>query len=1576
MRHIFESATVPSRGRFWTLSAFTLLLVLLALASAPWHPAIASDATVPKSVVSLAITSDADSAAPSVSVSCASPRAGWLYTTKNLFANIRFSEPVRGFTSYPSDVSITQDGVEVTTRLGSLTVRLNTYKYPSEYQFSAELDDDVSGTVLVQVPASAATDENGNPNTASNPLHVAPNRTLSVSDASATEGSDATIDFEVVLSDRDDCSTVTVDWEVSDGTATAGEDYTDASGTLTFAPGENTKTISVSVLDDSDSEGVETLFLSLSNPSGAKLVSQGIFTWPASPTFYRAGRAQGTIYTDEDTDAPSVTITSNATAPVDGWFEVLVTFSEPTSGFEMSELEIANASAVAIRSSPDGREHRVSVVPAAIDLPYSNSLEDDLPPLTDAMRQIDVSIAVPAAVATDSLGNANTASAPFVIDALGDPTQGRMIILSGPHITHMRCGDGDAPKVLNLGVEPTIHVEFELSDPNNELGHEEDRDSIALTQDGVRVDFNAYLNRRPQALSTTHYDYTAAIRPGVTGTVAFQILYGAFSSAATFGRSAASERMYFAGHNWTASVADATATEGTDATIDFEVTLNARDDCKTVTVDWATEDGTASAGADYTAASGTLTFEPGETTKTVSVAVVDDTVSDTGETFTLRLSNALGLEITDAEATGTILDDDTDPLTASFENAPGSHDGSTTFAFELHFGGEIEGLSYRTVRDEFFDVSGGRVTKAGRLTRGKNQKWKVTVEPTSTADIVITTRGTESCDAAHAVCTADGRIYAGGDSITVARYALSVADADVREGPDATLDFVVTLSRERTETTTVDYATSDGTATAGTDYTAASGTLTFAAGETSKTVSVAVLDDAHDEGVETLSLTLSNAEGAQIADTIATGTVADDESQQTVEALTASFENVPESHDGSTAFTFEVHFSEEPAGLSYVTVRDGLFDVSGGTVTKAGRVTRGSNLAFVVTVQPSADTDVTLTVRGTDDCEAPHAICVGDDRKLAAGASATITVTPIAVTVADTEVEEAEGATLDFVVSMTRASARDIQIWYRSYDGTATAGADYVAVYSSFTMTAGETTKTVSVSVLDDAHDEGAETVNFWLSGVRGLSASQLTDPYAVGTITNSDPMPAAWITRFGRTVGSQVIDAVTSRFEGATDSHVTIGGQRIGVSELFEAADTPVFEDLRQWAEGDENDRAEWRDEGRALTGREILLGSSFHLSAGNGAEGGTAFTAWGEVATGGFEADVDDVRMDGAVTTGMIGIDAEWDRLLAGVMLSRSEGDGKYRLSAALGNDGGTVESSLTGVYPYLRLEMGEGVSAWGLAGYGTGSLTLRQDGQDPIETDLGMRMGAVGARGTVLDRPSEGGLELAVKSDAMWVQTESDRTVGLESAEGDVTRVRVILEGDRVFNLGDDETLTPKGEIGLRHDGGDAETGTGVEIGAGIRYAGGTVSVEASVRTLVAHEESGYEEWGASGAIHVSPDASGRGLSLSIARGWGSTTGGTDRLWSAGDPTAFGLDNAYQPEGRLEAELGYGLGLSGRGSVLTPYVGLGLGGGESRVYRMGSRWQVVRDVTLDLEGARREDAAGNGAEHGLMLRGKMRW
>ena len=135
---------------------------------------------------------------------------------------------------------------------------------------------------------------------------------ISVSDASATEGTDATISFEVSLNKPHPVRSVTMDWSISGYTAVAGEDYTDARGTLTFASGETTKTISISLLDDSASEGVETLTLSLTNPSRASFFYHGQ-TQPSVS-------ARGTILPDEDTDAPSVTLVteSGLTPPVLG----------------------------------------------------------------------------------------------------------------------------------------------------------------------------------------------------------------------------------------------------------------------------------------------------------------------------------------------------------------------------------------------------------------------------------------------------------------------------------------------------------------------------------------------------------------------------------------------------------------------------------------------------------------------------------------------------------------------------------------------------------------------------------------------------------------------------------------------------------------------------------------------------------------------------------------------------------------------------------------------------------------------------------------------------------------------------------------------------------------------------------------------------------------------------------------------------------------------------------------------------------------------------------------------------------
>ena len=213
------------------------------------------------------------------------------------------------------------------------------------------------------------------------------------------------------------------------------------------------------------------------------------------------------------------------------------------------------------------------------------------------------------------------------------------------------------------------------------------------------------------------------------------------------------------------------------------------------------------------------------------------------------------------------------PFLASFAQAPDEHVGDP-FTLQLELGKNAPGLSYRTVRDHLLGVTNGTVTKAKRRTKGSNQSWTVTIDPDSSADVRVVVRTANSCDEAHAVCTANGQLLTGDLRLTVDGPAsLSVANAEVEEASGATLDFVVTLSRRRFAATTVQYATADGTATAGTDYTAVLGTLTFARLETSKTVSVPVLVDAHDEGEETLTLTLTGASGATIGDGTATGTI-------------------------------------------------------------------------------------------------------------------------------------------------------------------------------------------------------------------------------------------------------------------------------------------------------------------------------------------------------------------------------------------------------------------------------------------------------------------------------------------------------------------------------------------------------------------------------------------------------------------------------------------------------------------------------------------------------------------------------
>ena len=249
--------------------------------------------------------------------------------------------------------------------------------------------------------------------------------------------------------------------------------------------------------------------------------------------------------------------------------------------------------------------------------------------------------------------------------------------------------------------------------------------------------------------------------------------------------------------------------------------------------------------------------------------------------------------------------------------------------------------------------------------------------------------------------------------------AVSVSDASAAEG-DA-VAFTVSLSAASGQQVEVEYATSDGTATAGSDFTAQSGTLTFAANETSKTVSVATTDDSVDEEDETFTLTLSSPANATLGDATATGTINDNDVSTT--PLTATFSNMPATHTGAE-FTFGLAFSEE-VEVSYVTLRDTAFVVTGGEVRRAQRQQPGSNQAWNITVEPtSANDTVTITLPETTDCDAVDAICTEDDRPLSHSLSAKV-VDAASSTAGDAANGDAADDALDVLDGVTSEHAAD-----------------------------------------------------------------------------------------------------------------------------------------------------------------------------------------------------------------------------------------------------------------------------------------------------------------------------------------------------------------------------------------------------------------------------------------------------------------------------------------------------------------------------------------------------------------------
>lgn len=440
------------------------------------------------------------------------------------------------------------------------------------------------------------------------------------------------------------------------------------------------------------------------------------------------------------------------------------------------------------------------------------------------------------------------------------------------------------------------------------------------------------------------------------------------------------------------SINNVSASEGDSGTTPFTFTVSLSvASTVPVTVGYATANGTAVAGSDYVATSGSITFAPGVTSQTIQVLVSGDSVGEPDETFTVNLSNPTNATIASATGTGTIVNDDAFAGGPTISIADGSRlegDSGTTF---ILLNVTLSAPSPQTVTVSYATANGTAtagsdyVAATGTLTFPPgltSQSLTVVVsgdtdpEPDETFTVTLFAPS----NATLGKSTATGTILNDDGPIP----AISISDVSRTEGNSETTPFLfsVTLSVPGTRPISVNYATANGTATAGSDYVAATGTLVFPPGVLSQTLAILVNGDTMVEPDETFTVALSAPTNAILAIPTATGTIVNDDGIPS--PCSAVPTNLFPLDDAQSVATSGVLEWAPTAGASSYNI---YFGPNSGCSTLAGNTTSASfpysNLAALTTYQwrveaisstcppaPSACQSFTTGVSGGPSCSA------------------------------------------------------------------------------------------------------------------------------------------------------------------------------------------------------------------------------------------------------------------------------------------------------------------------------------------------------------------------------------------------------------------------------------------------------------------------------------------------------------------------------------------------------------------------------------------------------------------------------
>ena len=1005
------------------------------------------------------------------------------------------------------------------------------------------------------------------------------------------------------------------------------------------------------------------------------------------------------------------------------------------------------------------------------------------------------------------------------------------------------------------------------------------------------------------------------------------------------------------------SIADAVnVAEGRDAV--FRVTLRPAAN-HVVSVAYATMDGTAVADADYTPVTGTLRFEPRETTKTIRVPVLLDTMTEESETFTVELSNPGGSTLADPIGVGTIR---ADP-------APGLRIGDATPVAEGHEavftvtltppGEQVVTVNYTTadgtaIADEDYTATSGTL----RFAPGDTSKTirvpvleDATAEPVETFTVVLSNPAGTNVVPRHGGGNHYGRRVAGiehrrrADRSRRGRRGIpGNPESDQQPGGDGRLCDArrnggrgLGLHRDvrdaalRARRDDADHPGADAPG----HYRRAERELYGGAERPGRNH-----DHGRHRGGNHYGRRVAGIEHRRCADRSRrgrSGIPGNPESGQQPgrdgRLYDAGRNGVADSDYTATSGTLRFEPGETMQTIRVPTRRDAIAEPSE---------------SFTVELSDPVGTTITnASGVGTIAADAMPGLSIADAAPVAEGGEAT------------------------FTVSLNPASSELVTVAYATQDGTAVAGSDYTAASGTLKFEPGVTSHTIRVAILDDAATEPTETFTVELSDpVRAT----LADGTGVGTITDDVEHRVERAIRTGLPeIGrAMAFSAVTCRIDrkmsdtrtwdnagrragGGFPPAANFGGHAAfgGPGTTF-GGSTGAFGD------------SSFPTDASTTPGQQ-LGNLSFLMASQEAAEGGGGrVAAWGcgdyrrLSGAGGLGAG----SWNGEVYSLHVGVDVRLgSNVLAGVSVSRSRGMIDYEGGLGSGTDGGEHDLRLVGVHPFLGWSVTPGLQLWGTVGHAWGELRI-VDELGGLTGAATLNSGALGLNGRLLAR---GATTLSLRGEGALAQLTADSAT-FEVATIDMWRFRLTTELSHELLFSSGTSLTPWAELGVRHDGGDGQTGAGLEMGGGLRYRVPQVGLTAEGygRWLAVHEGT-LQEWGVGAMVTIDPGMDRRGVSASVTPSWGETASGVQRLWQQGAAgPAYGTSRA-----QVDAQLGYGVPVFGGRSVLTPFGAMNLAGDEARRYRLGGSLAASRWTTLSLEIERWERALTD-AMHSVMVRG----